>query len=496
MNWIDTHLLTTVIFLPIVAAAVVALLPSHWHREIRMVSFVASMVVLAFAFIAYQRVQGTGDFELMEWASWIPSVGVSYRVGVDGVGVLLMLLSAFLVPVCILASWKEIATNVKMFHLLLFVLECGMLGVFAALDLFLFYIFWEVVLIPMYFMIGVWGSGARIRSAMKFIIYTMVGSVLMLGAILYASWVVGGSFDLLQWYEHGFGPLQQLWLFGAFALAFAIKVPMFPLHTWLPDAHTEAPTAGSVLLAGVLLKMGTYGFYRFALPLFPLAVVKFSPLFLTLAVVGIVYGALVAMVQPDLKRLIAYSSVSHLGFVMLGLFALEQQAATGAVLQMVNHGLSTGALFLLVGMIYHRRHSRLIADFGGIARTVPLFATAFLFMSLASIGLPGLNNFVGEFLVLLGSFQTKTIYAAVAVVGVILAAVYMLWAVERVFFGEVVHEENRRLTDLSFREWAVLIPIAVLIVMIGVWPSPWISKIEQSTIAFLTLSKRVEMNVK
>src|SRR3990167_7901810 len=406
MSWIHAHLLTTIIFLPLFAMVMILFVPATRVREIRFLSLLTSLVTFALSMVAWNRVTGSGAFELTELVSWIPSLGISYRLGVDGVGMILILLSAFLLPLIILSAWNEIEKSCKLFYMLLLLLSTGMMGVFAALDLFLFYIFWELVLIPMYFLVGVWGSGNRIRVAFKFLLYT--------------AWYCGGTFDLIAWYEKGFPVTAQLWLFGAFALAFAIKVPLFPFHTWLPDTHTEAPTAGSVILAGVLLKMGTYGFYRFAIPLFPLAVVKFAPLMLTLSVIGIIYGALVAMIQPDIKRLVAYSSVSHLGFVMLGLFALEPHAVSGAVLQMVNHGLSTGALFFLIGMLYHRRHTRLIADYGGIAKVVPLFAAVFLFISFASVGMPGLNNFVGEFLILLGAFQTKTWYASFAVIGVIL----------------------------------------------------------------------------
>ncbi|MBI4211827.1 MAG: NADH-quinone oxidoreductase subunit M [Deltaproteobacteria bacterium] len=495
MIWIIEHLLSTIIFLPLLLAVFLLVIPGTWERAIRWVSLFGSLLILGVTMLAWRAMSWNAGFELQEVIPWIPSVGITYKLGVDGTAMLLMWLAAFLVPIVFIGSWREVSKNVKMFHVLILLLETGMLGVFAALDVFLFYIFWEVVLIPMYFLIGMWGSGNRIRVAFKFILYTMAGSVLMLAAILYAAWQCGGTFDLLTWYDKGFNPIQQFWLFGAFALAFAIKVPMFPVHTWLPDTHTEAPTAGSVLLAGVLLKMGTYGFFRFAMPLFPLAVVKFAPLMLTLSVIGIVYGALVSLVQVDLKRLIAYSSVSHLGFVMLGLFSLEPHAVQGAIIQMINHGLSTGALFLMVGMIYHRRHSRLIADYGGIARIVPMFAALFIFLSFASVGMPGLNNFVGEFLVLLGTFQTQTPYAAIAVLGVILAAGYMLWAVQRVFFGPITHDENRALTDLTGREYLALLPLVALIVAIGVYPKPWLSKIESSTEQFLKLTKRVEMIV-
>ena len=495
MDWVYTHLLSSIIFLPLAGMLAALLIPSRHDKAIRIVSMATALAVLGLVVKLWGRFKGTGDFEFPDTLSWIPSVQIFYRVGIDGVALLLIALTALLVPVSILASWREIEKNVKAFHALILLLETGMLGVFASLDVFLFYVFWEVVLIPMYFLIGVWGSKDRIRAALKFFIFTMAGSVLMLAAILYASSVVGGSFDLVTWYAHKFGLMEQLFLFGAFAIAFAIKVPMVPFHTWLPDAHTEAPTAGSVILAGILLKMGTYGFYRFAMPLFPLAVVKFAPLILILSVIGIVYGGLVAMVQPDVKRLVAYSSISHLGFVMLGLFSLQPEAVQGAVLQMINHGLSTGALFLMVGMLYERRHTRMIADYGGVARTLPVLTAAFILITFSSIGLPGLNNFVGEFLVLLGSFQTRTAYAAVSVSGVVISAIYMLWMVERVFFGGITNEENVKLPDLRVREYWVLAPIIIFIFVIGVWPKPWITTIQKSTDAFLSLSKRIEMVV-
>jgi NADH-quinone oxidoreductase subunit M len=359
-----------------------------------------------------------------------------------------------------------------------------MLGVFISLDLFLFYVFWEAMLIPMYFIIGVWGGANRIYAAVKFVLYTMVGSLLMLVAILALYYQHGGAtgtytFDLPTVARHVLAPGRaQNLMFLAFALAFAIKVPLFPFHTWLPDAHVEAPTPGSVILAGVLLKMGTYGFLRFCLPLFPDASITFTPLVFALALIGIVYGAWVSTVQPDLKKLVAYSSVSHLGFVMLGIFTLNQQGLVGGVLQMVNHGLSTGALFLMVGMIYERRHTRLIADFGGLWAIVPAFSSLFLVVALSSLGLPGLNGFVGEFLILVGAFQVDWRLAAVATTGIIFAAVYMLWMYQRVIFGEVRHEENRRLTDLSIREWAVLLPLVLFIVWIGVYPVAFTGKTE------------------
>lgn len=491
MNVLNSHLLSFVVFLPLAGMALVLALPSRWKGAIRWAGLASSVCVLALAALVFTRVRGTGDFEIVELAAWIPALGVSYHLGVDGVSALIMLMTALLVPVSILASWREIDRWVKAFHALILLLETGMLGVFASLDLFLFYVFWEIVLIPMVFIIGVWGSAGRIRAAIKFVLFTMVGSVLMLVAIIYMA-VKVGSFDLIACYSHSFAVSEQLWLFGALAAAFAIKVPLIGLHTWLPDAHTEAPTAGSILLAGVLLKMGTYGFFRFAMPLFPAAVASSADIMLTLAVTGIVAGALLATVQPDLKRLIAYSSVSHMGFVMLGLYALDKDAVAGAVLQMVNHGLTTGALFLVVGMLYGRRRTRMISDYGGTARAMPALAAAFIFMGLASIGLPGLGNFAGEFLILLGSFQTKTAYSAVAILGVVLCAVYMLWAIARVFFGQPRHEEERRLPDLCFREYAALVPLAVLVVVLGVWPQGALSKVWRSSDAFIRLVKRVE----
>jgi NADH-quinone oxidoreductase subunit M len=375
---------------------------------------------------------------------------------------------------------------VKEYLVCMLLLETSMLGVFVALDLVLFYIFWEGVLIPMYFLIGIWGGARRIYATVKFFLFTMAGGVLMLVGILALYVLQGGrpggeyTFDLLKIWGMPLPFEMQAWLFLAFAIAFAIKVPMFPFHTWLPDAHVEAPTAGSVILAGILLKMGTYGFLRLALPLFPDAARAFAPLFSWLAIIGILYGALVSMVQPDLKKLVAYSSVSHLGFVMLGIFALTSQGVAGGILQMINHGLSTGALFLLVGMVYERRHTRMIDDFGGLWRVVPAFSVVFLIVSLSSIGLPGLNGFVGEFLILVGTFRVNVLYAVLATAGIILAAVYMLWMVQRVLFGPVHHEANLKLADLTPREYAVLLPVLLFIVWIGVYPQPFLHTTEAS----------------
>jgi NADH-quinone oxidoreductase subunit M len=399
-------------------------------------------------------------------------------------------LTTFLTPLTLLASWDSIHARTREFMICMLFLESGMVGVFAAIDLFLFYVFWEATLIPMYFLIGVWGGPQRIYAAVKFILYTMAGSLLMLVAILalyflHRQATGDATFNLFQLLQLELPLSMQRWLFLAFFLAFAIKVPLFPFHTWLPDAHVEAPTAGSVILAGVLLKMGTYGFVRFCLPLFPEASVVATPIIALLAVVGIIYGALMALVQTDIKKLVAYSSVSHLGFVMLGIFAFNSQGLDGAVLQMVNHGLSTGALFLLVGMLYDRRHTREIGDFGGVTKVMPMFAAFFLVVSLSSIGLPGLNGFVGEFLVLLGAFQTIPIFAIIGALGVILAAVYMLWMYQRVMFGEVTHAVNKQLTDLTLREVVVLVPVVLVIVWIGLYPQPFLRRMEASTRAIV-----------
>jgi NADH-quinone oxidoreductase subunit M len=442
-------------------------------------------------------------FQFIEYLPWTPELGIHYHVGIDGISLFLVVLTTFLMPIVMAASWKDITRSVRSYVFFMLFLETGMLGAFVSLNVFQFYLFWELMLIPMYFVIGIWGGPRRIYAAIKFFLFTMFGSLLMLVAMLvvyYLHFQQTGllTFDLVSppWSEAsalldtvipttGVWWQTQAWLFAAFALAFAIKVPMVPFHTWLPDAHVEAPTAGSVVLAGVLLKMGTYGFLRFALPLFPAAAVEFAPWILGLAVVGIVYGSLVAMVQEDIKKLVAYSSVAHLGFVMLGMFALNVQGLNGSVLQMVNHGLSTGALFLLVGMLYERRHTRLIADFGGIARPMPVFAFFFGIVTMSSIGLPLLNGFVGEFLILLGAFLASPWMAVAATSGVVLAAAYMLWMFRRVMFGPVENDENRKLIDLDLREKLVMVAIVIPIVWIGIYPEPFLRRIEPSVIELI-----------
>ena len=485
-------LLTAVTFVPTLGALALILVPRRLGGVHRVAGLLVTLVVFALSVPLWTGFEGdSADFQFEEVARWLPSLGVSYHIGIDGISLLLVLLTTLLTPLALASAWHAIEDRTKEFVITLLLLETGMLGVFVSLDLFLFLVFWEAMLIPMYLIIGVWGGSNRVYAAVKFVLYTMVGSALMLVAILALYYQHGGAtgiytFDLPTLARFVLPPgIGQDLMFLAFALAFAIKVPLFPFHTWLPDAHVEAPTAGSVILAGVLLKMGTYGFLRFCLPLFPDATYDFAPWIFALAVIGIIYGALVSTVQPDLKKLVAYSSVSHLGFVMLGLFTLNQQGLMGGVIQMVNHGLSTGALFLLVGMIYERRHTRLIADFGGLWAVIPAFSAVFLVVSLSSLGLPGLNGFVGEFLVLVGAFQVNPWLAAVAATGIIFAAVYLLWMYQRVVFGEVTHEENRRLTDLSVREWAVLVPLLVLIVWIGVFPSAFTGKTEATISALI-----------
>jgi NADH-quinone oxidoreductase subunit M len=477
--------LSLLLFLPLLGALALAVVPGGGKGHRNFAFGVALLEFLLSLKLWFDFDRTTAAPQFVEKLSWIPGLGVKYFIGVDGISLLLILLTTFLSAIAILASFGAISEKTKSYYACLLALETGMLGVFVAFDLFLFYIFWEAMLIPMALLIGIWGGKRRVYAAIKFFLYTMAGSVLMLVAIIAVVLIHRQSygtltFDLFELYNTPIARQTQMWLFGAFAVAFAIKVPLWPFHTWLPDAHVEAPTAGSVILAGVLLKMGTYGYLRYCLPMFPEAVLTFAPWILGLSVIGIIYGALVAMVQPDIKKLVAYSSVSHLGFVMLGIFALNFQGLQGGLIQMVNHGLSTGALFLLVGMIYERRHTREISEFGGLTKVMPWFAVCFMITTLSSIGLPGLNGFVGEFLVILGAFETARVFAIIAAVGVILSAVYMLWMFQRVMFGEVTKEENRVLKDLSPREWAVLLPVLALIVWIGVHPDPFLRTMDVS----------------
>jgi NADH-quinone oxidoreductase subunit M len=482
-------LLSTLVWLPTLGAVALLLLDRRDTRRLRQVALAVTavtFVVSTLLWIGFDRARPGMQF--VEQRAWIPAAGISYHLGVDGISLLLVLLTTFLTPLCLLSAWTQITTRVKEFLVAMCLLETGMLGVFVALDLFLFFVFWEAMLIPMYLIIGVWGGPRRVYAAVKFILYTMAGSALMLLAILALYFLQDAgtaSFDYAAVTQLHIGPRLQVLLFLAFALAFAIKVPMVPFHTWLPDAHVEAPTAGSVILAGVLLKMGTYGFLRFGLPLFPDAAVRLAPAVVALALIGILYGAWVSTVQPDMKKLVAYSSVSHLGFVMLGLFTFTSQGLEGGILQMVNHGLSTGALFLLIGMLYERRHSRLIADFGGLWAVVPVFSAILMVVTFSSIGLPGLNGFVGEFLILIGAFQWSRPAAILGTVGIVFAAVYLLWMYQRVIFGEVRHEENRRLPDLNAREIWTLVPILVLIVWIGIYPKPFTAVTETAVAELL-----------
>jgi NADH-quinone oxidoreductase subunit M len=486
-------LLTAITFLPALGALLIVALPRDRAPLVKGAAFGVTLVTFLVSLPLYFGFNAaSASYQFAEHRAWMPSLGISYHVGVDGLSVLLVLLTTFLTPLTVLSAWNAIESRWKEFAITMLLLETGMVGVFVALDLFLFYVFWEAMLVPMYLIIGIWGGSNRVYAAIKFVLYTLAGSLLMLVAILALYFRHGAAtgnytFDLpvLAQFILPAGGAQNL-LFLAFALAFAIKVPMFPFHTWLPDAHVEAPTAGSVILAGVLLKMGTYGFLRFCLPLFPHASLQFTPWIFALAIIGIIYGAWVSTVQLDIKKLVAYSSVSHLGFVMLGLFTLTPQGLVGGIIQMINHGLSTGALFLMVGMLYERRHTRLIAEFGGLWKVVPALSVLFLVVCLSSVGLPGLNGFVGEFLILLGAFRVDRVAAVLATTGIIFAAVYLLWMYQRVIFGVITKEANRRLPDLSAREWAILVPILAVIVWIGVYPSSFTGMTEASVQALIT----------
>jgi len=493
------HLLTIIILLPLAGALAVvgySLLPGKRESNYKWVALITSLVEFAVSLFLIRGTGGRG-FSFSDDVLWIGSIGAHYHVGVDGISLWLVLLTTLLMPIAILSSWTAIQKRQLSYYMFLLLLLSAMVGVFVSLDLLLFYLFFEASLVPMFFLIGIWGGERRIYAAIKFFIYTAVGSLLMLVGII-ALYYVYSTFDytvILAAMQRGetLTALRssrfELVIFGAFALAFCIKVPLFPFHTWLPDAHVQAPTAGSVILAGVLLKMGTYGFVRFAFPLFPEAASAFAPYLATLAVIGIIYGALVAMVQPDMKKLVAYSSVSHLGFVVLGIAAMNTQGMQGAVYQMLNHGISTGGLFLIVGMLSDRRHTRLISEYGGLKKVTPQLVAAFLIVTLSSIGLPGLNGFVGEFLILLGAFAWNPKFAAFAATGVILSATYMLWMFQRVNYGPV-SEKNASLPDLNRREWVILVPVIAMAVLMGVLPNLFLRPMAPSIERMLTQVRR------
>lgn len=500
-------LLSLLIFLPVIYALIVLALP---NQMVRLASLILSLGHFALSmFILRDFESSTASLQLVEQYPWIKSIGVQYFIGVDGISLWLVLLTTFLTPITILGSWTSISDRLKGFHASMFLLASTMIGTFLALDAVLFYVFFEASLIPMYFMIGIWGGARRIYATMKFFIYTMFGSLLMLVAIVALMFMAQAqtgemTASLLDWYQlklpfvaGDFLNVQTL-LFFAFALAFAIKVPVFPLHTWLPDAHVEAPTPGSVILAGVMLKMGTYGFLRIALPLFSGAVEYWAWLFLLIAVIGIIYGALVAMVQPDMKKLVAYSSVSHMGYVMLGLFALNSYGVTGGLYQMLNHGISTGALFLLVGMVYERTHSRQIKDYGGLALQAPIFTILFIIVTMSSIAVPLTNGFIGEFLILMGAFVAHKGFGIAAVIGVVLGAVYMLWMVKRVFFGEeseMVSKYGKQGLDINLREGVVMAPLIILIFVMGIYPSLFLDYSKSSLDHFVTNHRSYSLSI-
>jgi NADH-quinone oxidoreductase subunit M len=486
-------LLSLIVFLPLAGALLVLLAGGRGDRPdreplVRNIALVASLVTFAATLYLWAQFDpSSAAYQFEERHAWMPNFGIQYYIGIDGISLLLVVLTAFLTPLALLSSWESVHKGVKGFSFFILALETAMLGVFVSIDLFLFYVFWDAMLIPMYFLIGIWGYERRIYAAVKFILYTMAGSVLMLVAIIALAVVHSQtsatglpSFNLLDLYGLELTRRFETWAFLAFAIAFAIKVPLFPFHTWLPDAHVEAPTAGSIILAGVLLKMGTYGLLRFAFPLFPHATADFAPWLAALAVIGIIYGALVAMVQPDMKKLVAYSSVSHLGFVVLGLCALNVQGVQGSVYQMLNHGVSTGGLFMMVGILSDRRHTRLISEYGGLKAVTPQLVRVFLIITLASIALPMTNGFIGEFLILIGAFKWSPKLAAFAATGVILSAVYMLWMFQRVNYGPIKNEHNRTLPDLTPREWVMVAPIVAMSIFMGVLPNVFLHPMRPS----------------
>jgi NADH-quinone oxidoreductase subunit M len=481
-----SHYLSLLLFLPLVGALVLLFVPKTAEDTIKWIANAVSLLGFLISVPLWFRYDlANPDFQFVERLPWIPSIGAEYFLGVDGFSVLLILLTTLIGFIAVLSSWTAIHERVKEYYVFLLILQTGMLGAFMALDFLLFFLFWEVMLVPMYFLIGIWGSSNRLYSAIKFFLYTLVGSVVMLLGILalyfYSHSVTGVyTFDVTAFHKLNLPFDLQWWIFIAFFLGFAIKVPMFPFHTWLPDAHTDAPTAGSVILAAVLLKMGTYGFIRFSLPILPEATRHFTPLVAFLCIVGIVYGALVALAQKDWKRLVAYSSVSHMAMVMLGLFALNPVGILGSIVQQLNHGISTGALFLLVGVVYERRHTREISEYGGLSKVMPVYAAVFLVMTMSSIGLPALNGFIGEFLILQGVFVHSKMWAAFAASGVVLGAAYMLYLYQRTMFGKIENPKNEKLLDMNLREFATFAPLLVLAVWIGIYPKPFIDRLQSS----------------
>jgi len=491
-NAAEFPLLSLILLVPLVGAIILLFVDRRRDDTIRWIAnIVASLGFLVSLPLWFWYDSANPDWQFVERAPWIPSIGAEYFLGVDGFSSLLVLLTTLMGMIAILSSWTAITERVKEYYIFLLVLQTGMIGAFITLDFLLFFLFWEVMLVPMYFLIGIWGSDRRLYSAIKFFLYTLVGSVVMLLGILavyFYQYSVTGvyTFDVTQFHELNMPVDLQWWVFLAFFLGFAVKVPMFPFHTWLPDAHTDAPTAGSVILAAVLLKMGTYGFIRFSLPILPDATVSFVPLIAGLSIVGIIYGALVALSQSDWKRLVAYSSVSHMGLVMLGMFALTPVGITGSIVQQINHGISTGALFLIVGIVYERRHTREISEYGGLSKTMPVFAAVFLIMTMSSIGLPTLNGFIGEILILQGIFVVNKWWAAVAATGIVLGAAYMLWLYQRTMFGTIDNPKNEGLADLNMRELATFVPLIILAVWIGLYPSPFLRRLETSVERVMT----------
>jgi len=482
-----SHYLSIILFTPLAGALILLLVNKQQENAIRWIANIVALIGFAVSVPLWFRYQpsGAAQFQFIERAPWIPSVGAEYFLGVDGLSTLLILLTTMMGFIAILSSWTAITERVKEYYIFLLILQTGMLGAFMSLDFLLFFLFWEVMLVPMYFLIGIWGSSNRLYSAIKFFLYTLVGSVVMLLGILalyfYNHTLTGVyTFDVTVFHQLSIPFNMQWWIFLAFFLGFAIKVPMFPFHTWLPDAHTDAPTAGSVILAAVLLKMGTYGFLRFSLPILPEASRHFVPYVVTLCIIGVVYGALVALAQKDWKRLVAYSSVSHMAMVMLGMFALNPAGITGSMIQQLNHGISTGALFLLVGVVYERRHTREISEYGGLSKVMPVYATIFLIMTMSSIGLPALNGFIGELYILQGVFTANKMWAAFAASGVVLGAAYMLYLYQRTMFGKIENPKNEHLLDLSHREFATFAPLLVLAVWMGVYPAPFVRRLESS----------------